>query len=59
VLRLLAGGISVTEIAGQLNLSVKTVSTHKANLMQKMSLANSTELVRYAIRHGLADQLEP
>ena len=59
VLRLLAGGISVTEIAGQLNLSVKTVSTHKANLMHKMNLANSTELVRYAIRHGLADQLEP
>lgn len=59
VLRLLAGGISVTEIAGQLNLSVKTVSTHKANLMHKMSLANSTELVRYAIRHGLADQIEP
>lgn len=59
VLRLLAGGISVTQIAGQLNLSVKTVSTHKANLMQKMSLANSTELVRYAIRYGLADQLEP
>lgn len=59
VLRLLAGGISVTEIAGQLNLSVKTVSTHKANLMQKMSLTNSSELVRYAIRHGLASQLEP
>ena len=59
VLRLLAGGISVTEIAGQLNLSVKTVSTHKANLMQKMSLANSSELVRYALRHGLTDQLEP
>ena len=59
VLRLLAVGISVTEIAGQLNLSVKTVSTHKANLMQKMSLANSSELVRYALRHGLTDQLEP
>ena len=59
VLRLLAAGISVTEIAGQLNLSVKTVSTHKANLMQKMSLANSSELVRYALRHGLTDQLEP
>ena len=59
VFRLLAVGISVTEIAGQLNLSVKTVSTHKANLMQKMSLANSSELVRYALRHGLTDQLEP
>lgn len=59
VFRLLAAGVSVTGIAGQLNLSVKTVSTHKANLMQKMNLGNSSELVRYAIRHGLTDQLEP
>jgi DNA-binding NarL/FixJ family response regulator len=59
VFRLLAAGVSVTSIAGQLNLSVKTVSTHKANLMQKMSLNNSSELVRYAIRHGLTDELEP
>ncbi len=56
VFRLLAEGVSVTEIAGQLKLSVKTVSTHKANLMQKMALANQSELVRYAIRHGLVDQ---
>lgn len=59
VFRMLAAGVSVTSIAGQLNLSVKTVSTHKANLMQKMNLGNSSELVRYAIRHGLTDQLEP
>jgi DNA-binding NarL/FixJ family response regulator len=59
VFRLLAAGVSVTSIAGQLNLSVKTVSTHKANLMQKMNLSNTSELVRYAIRHGLTDQLEP
>ena len=59
VLRLLADGVSVTVIASQLHLSVKTVSTHKANLMQKMHLANSSELVRYAIRHGLTDELEP
>jgi DNA-binding NarL/FixJ family response regulator len=59
VFRLLAAGASVTGIAGQLNLSVKTVSTHKANLMQKMSLNNSSELVRYAIKHGLTDEIEP
>ncbi len=59
VFRLLAGGMSVTHIAGRLNLSVKTVSTHKANLMQKMSLHNQSELLRYAIQHGLADPLEP
>jgi DNA-binding NarL/FixJ family response regulator len=59
VFRLLAGGMSVTHIAGRLSLSVKTVSTHKANLMQKMSLHNQSELLRYAIQHGLADPLEP
>ena len=59
VFRSLAAGVSVTDIASRLNLSVKTVSSHKANLMQKMSLANQSELVRYAIRHGLAEPLEP
>jgi DNA-binding NarL/FixJ family response regulator len=59
VFQSLLGGVSVTEIAARLNLSVKTVSTHKANLMHKMGLANPTELIRYAIKHGLADQLDP
>ncbi|MDQ6881397.1 MAG: response regulator transcription factor [Pseudomonadota bacterium] len=59
VLRLLAAGMSVTDIAAKLSVSVKTVSTHKANLMQKMELQNQSELVRYAIRHGLAEPLEP
>jgi DNA-binding NarL/FixJ family response regulator len=56
VLRLIVEGVTVTEIAGRLHLSVKTVSTHKANLMQKMGLQNQSELIRYAIRHGLTDQ---
>jgi DNA-binding NarL/FixJ family response regulator len=56
VFRLLVAGVSVTEIAGQLKLSVKTVSTHKSNLMQKMGLANQAGLVRYALRHGLGDE---
>ena len=59
VLRLLGAGMSVTDIAAQLNVSVKTASSHKANLMQKMELHNQADLVRYAIRHGLADPLEP
>lgn len=59
VFRLIAFGTSVTEIAGRLNLSAKTISTHKANLMQKMSLKNQSELIRYAIRHGVAEPLEP
>jgi DNA-binding NarL/FixJ family response regulator len=55
VLQLLVAGISMTDIAARLNLSVKTVSTHKTNLMQKMGLQNQSELIRYALRHGLAE----
>ena len=55
VLRRLAAGESVSEIAAALKLSVKTVSTHKANGMAKMGLANQTELVRYALKHGLIE----
>lgn len=58
VFRMLAAGASVTDIATRLKLSVKTVSTHKANLMHKMGLQNASELVRYAIKHGLADNLD-
>jgi DNA-binding NarL/FixJ family response regulator len=57
VFRLLVAGAAVSGIAAKLNLSVKTVSTHKANLMQKLGLANQTELVRYALKHGLTDPL--
>jgi DNA-binding NarL/FixJ family response regulator len=57
VFRMLAAGVSVTDIAGRLKLSVKTVSTHKANLMQKMGWTNQSELIRYAIKHGLADEV--
>lgn len=53
VFQLLAAGTSVSGIAGQLNLSVKTVSTHKARLMQKMGLHNQADLIRYAIGHKL------
>ena len=59
VFRLIAMGMSVTDIAGRLNLSAKTISTHKANLMQKMSLQNQSELIRYAIKHGVTEPLEP
>ena len=60
VFQLLVAGKSVSDIAAELNLSVKTVSTHKARLMEKMGLANQTELVHYAIKHRLAgDSLTP
>jgi DNA-binding NarL/FixJ family response regulator len=55
----LVAGASVTEIAQRLNLSVKTVSTHKTHLMHKLGVHNPAELVRYAIRHGLSDAAQP
>ncbi|MBW8722888.1 MAG: response regulator transcription factor, partial [Polaromonas sp.] len=59
VLQLLVAGVSLTDIGTRLNLSVKTVSTHKTNLMQKMGLQNQSELIRYALKHGLTEPLEP
>lgn len=55
VFRFLVSGKSVSEIAEDLNLSVKTVSTHKARLMEKMGMTNQTELIRYAIAHRLVE----
>lgn len=55
VFRLLVSGRSVSAIADQLNLSVKTVSTHKSRLMEKMNMTNQTELIRYAIAHRLVE----
>jgi len=59
VFQRLVAGESVTDIASTLHLSVKTVSTHKSNLMGKLGLASAPDLVRYAIRHGLADVGRP
>jgi DNA-binding NarL/FixJ family response regulator len=55
ILRLLACGMSVNEIAGDLAISNKTVSTHKARLMRKMDFHSNAELVRYALSQGLVD----
>lgn len=49
----LVAGQTVTDIAHKLNLSVKTVSTHKTRILQKMNLANAAELIHYAIKHEL------
>ena len=58
VLRMLAAGKSVSEIARELHLSAKTVSTHKARMMQKTNLGNFAELVRYAMLHGLLEDAD-
>jgi DNA-binding NarL/FixJ family response regulator len=53
VFRMIAAGRSSTEIAHELNLSVKTVSTYRTRIREKMDLRNTAEIVRYAMRHGL------
>jgi two-component system, NarL family, invasion response regulator UvrY len=55
IFRLLAAGRGPTEISEQLRLSVKTISTHKTRILEKLNLANTGELVRYALEHGLLD----
>ena len=55
VFRMIAEGKSVSDIAERLNLSVKTVSTHKANIMQKMQMGTAGDLIRYALSHGLVE----
>ncbi len=53
VLRLLVEGLGPTDIAERLHLSVKTVSTHKTRILQKLNLGSTAELVRYALEHKL------
>lgn len=55
IFRLLAKGKSINDIADELAISNKTVSTHKMRLMQKMAFQNNTDIVRYAIEHGFIE----
>jgi DNA-binding NarL/FixJ family response regulator len=55
VFRRLVGGRSITEIAEGLHVSVKTISTHKARILEKMGMASTAELVRYAVEYRLLD----
>jgi len=53
VLKLVAEGRTNQEIADQLTLSIKTVQTHRANVMEKLDLRDITHLVRFAVRYSL------
>jgi DNA-binding NarL/FixJ family response regulator len=53
VFQMMVHGHSVTDIAKLLRLSVKTVSTHKSRVLQKMNLSSLADLVRYAMNNGL------
>jgi len=53
VMRLLVEGLGPTEIGEKLHLSVKTVSTHKTRILEKLGVGSTAELVRYALEHRL------
>ncbi len=53
VLQLLAEGMAAKEIAAHLNVSVKTVETHRRNMMEKLSMRSIADLTKYAVREGL------
>jgi len=55
VMRMIASGIALTGIAERLHVSVKTVSSYRARIMEKMRMKNNAELIRYALNHGLID----
>jgi DNA-binding NarL/FixJ family response regulator len=55
VMRLIASGKTVTDIAGLLSLSDKTISTYRARLLEKMGMKTNAELTRYAIQNKLTD----
>ena len=55
VMRMIAAGVPLTEIGERLHVSVKTISSYRARIMEKMRMKSNAELTRYAMTHGLID----
>jgi DNA-binding NarL/FixJ family response regulator len=55
ILRMIASGKTVGQIGAELFLSVKTISTYRARLLEKMDMKNNAELTHYAVQRGLVD----
>jgi two-component system, NarL family, invasion response regulator UvrY len=55
VMRLIAEGVSLTEIGDRLHVSVKTISSYRARIMEKMHMKSNAELTRYAMTNSLID----
>lgn len=53
IFNLIANGSTITEIAENLHISVKTVGTHRTRILAKMRLRNTAQIIHYAVRHGL------
>jgi DNA-binding NarL/FixJ family response regulator len=56
VLQMLAEGLSAKEIAAKIDISPRTVEFHKYQMMEALGAKSSAELIRFAIRHGIADR---
>jgi len=54
-MRMLASGKTVTEIADELSLSVKTISTYRSRILEKLQVRNNAELARYAFENRLVN----
>lgn len=55
VFRLIASGKTVMDISREMSLSVKTISTYRMRILAKMKLKSNSDLIRYAVQHGLLD----
>jgi DNA-binding NarL/FixJ family response regulator len=55
VMRMIAAGVPLTDIGDKLHVSVKTISTYRARIMEKMQMKSNAELTRYAMTHSLID----
>jgi two-component system invasion response regulator UvrY len=55
VMKMIAAGVPLTEIGDRLHVSVKTISTYRARIMEKMQMKSNAELTRYAMTHSLID----
>ena len=53
IMCMIAGGKTVSKIARELSLSVKTVSTHRSHILEKMNMKNNSEIIRYAVENKL------
>lgn len=53
VMRMMASGVTPRDIAQQLSLSIKTVSTYRSRILQKLALTNNAQLIAYAVKNGL------
>jgi DNA-binding NarL/FixJ family response regulator len=55
VMKMIAAGVPLTEIGDSLHVSVKTISTYRARIMEKMKMRSNAELTRYGMTHGLIE----